>query len=162
MPRFGARKLLSIRTAEDEQLENEVTQSAYVLDSDVTDGIRYRTIAKNIVNRKDEPVDISIPIFRDKQTVWPWREPGVDESLQENHIHLDAMAFGASGCSLQVTMQPPNLDAARKLHDALIPLAPIMLAITAGTPIFRGFLADIDTRWTIFGKGPSTDLLAPL
>lgn len=153
LPRFGARKKLAENSInEDEPRGNEITKSAYVLDADVTDGIRYQTIAKHIVERRGDRMDITIPIFRDENTVWPWREKGVPHSLEENQIHMDAMAFGASGCSLQVTMQAPNLDAARKLHDALIPIAPVMLALTAGTPIFRGFLADIDTRWTAFGK----------
>lgn len=38
---------------------------------------------------------------------------------------------------------------ARWLYDQLSILSPIFLALTAGSPIFKGKLADIDTRWDI-------------
>ena len=31
-------------------------------------------------------------------------------------------------------------------------LAPIFLALSAGAPIFRGFLSDIDARWTVISQ----------
>ncbi|KAI5300524.1 hypothetical protein KEM56_002384, partial [Ascosphaera pollenicola] len=40
-----------------------------------------------------------------------------------------------------------NIHEARKLYDQLLPLGPIMLALTAGTPIYKGFLVDTDVRW---------------
>ena len=33
------------------------------------------------------------------------------------------------------------------MYDQLSPLGPIMLALTAATPIYKGFLADTDVRW---------------
>ena len=39
------------------------------------------------------------------------------------------------------------MDLARWLYDQLIPLGPIMLALTAATPIFKGYLTDVDVRW---------------
>lgn len=44
-----------------------------------------------------------------------------------NHIYLDAMAFGGSCCCLQVTVQGHNIDQARRIYDAMVPLAPIMV-----------------------------------
>lgn len=35
------------------------------------------------------------------------------------------------------------------LYDELSPLCPIILALSAATPYFRGFLADVDCRWDI-------------
>ena len=33
------------------------------------------------------------------------------------------------------------------MYDQLSPLAPILLALTAATPIYKGFLVDTDVRW---------------
>lgn len=38
------------------------------------------------------------------------------------------------------------------MYDQLAVLAPIMLALTAATPIFKGRLADIDARWTVISQ----------
>ena len=44
-----------------------------------------------------------------------------------DHIYMDAMGFGM-GCScLQLTFQACNVDEARRLYDALIPVAPLMV-----------------------------------
>ena len=45
--------------------------------------------------------------------------------------------------------QACNLQEAERLYDQLAPLCPIMLSLTAATPIFRGFLSDVDCRWDI-------------
>lgn len=54
------------------------------------------------------------------------------------------------------------MNEARRVYDALVPVAPIMvctpvlgirtdkkLALTAASPAFRGFLADVDARWNV-------------
>ena len=38
------------------------------------------------------------------------------------------------------------------MYDQLAVLAPIMLAMTAASPIFKGRLADIDVRWTVIAQ----------
>ena len=50
---------------------------------------------------------------------------------------------------LQVTFQAVNVDEARWLYDQLTPITPILLALSASTPIFRAKLADVDCRWDI-------------
>jgi len=62
------------------------------------------------------------------------------------------MAFGMGQCCLQTTFQAQNIHDARYLYDQFIPLAPVMLAITAATPIFRGYLADVDVRWNVISS----------
>ncbi len=42
------------------------------------------------------------------------------------YIHMDAMAFGMGCCCLQITFQAWNVDEARRVYDALVPVAPIM------------------------------------
>lgn len=62
-------------------------------------------------------------------------------------IHMDAMAFGMGMCCLQVTFQAKNIGESRHLYDHLGVLSPILLALTAATPILKGKLADTDVRW---------------
>ncbi|KAI0759820.1 glutamate-cysteine ligase catalytic subunit [Trametes elegans] len=66
-----------------------------------------------------------------------------------DHVYMDAMGFGM-GCScLQITFQACNVTEARRLYDALIPVAPLMLALTAASPLWRGYIADVDCRWDV-------------
>jgi glutamate--cysteine ligase catalytic subunit len=50
---------------------------------------------------------------------------------------------------LQVTFQARDIDESRYMYDQLAVLAPIMLALSAATPIFKGRLADTDARWDV-------------
>ena len=59
------------------------------------------------------------------------------------------MGFGMGNSCLQVTFQASSIDEALHLYDQLIPLTPVMLALSAASPIFRGILADVDTRWAV-------------
>jgi glutamate--cysteine ligase catalytic subunit len=38
------------------------------------------------------------------------------------------------------------------MYDQLAVLAPIMLALTAASPIFKGRLSNIDARWTVIAQ----------
>lgn len=42
-----------------------------------------------------------------------------------------------------------SIDEARHLYDQLTPITPILLAITAGSPIWRGYLSAVDCRWNV-------------
>ena len=42
-------------------------------------------------------------------------------------------------------------DSTRYLYDQLGALAPILLALTAATPIYKGHLSDVDVRWSVRG-----------
>eukprot|EP01032_Pedospumella_encystans_P003329 gene3329-3932_t len=65
---------------------------------------------------------------------------------------MDAMAFGMGCCCLQVTMQARSEDESRFLHDQLAVLSPILQALSAATPIFKGQLAATDTRWNVISQ----------
>mmetsp|Transcript_6392 Transcript_6392/g.9142 ORF Transcript_6392/g.9142 Transcript_6392/m.9142 type:complete len:953 (-) Transcript_6392:1080-3938(-) len=67
-------------------------------------------------------------------------------------IHMDAMAFGMGCCCLQITFQGKDLDESRFMYDQLAVMAPIMMALTASTPLLRGRLADTDARWGIISE----------
>ncbi|KAL4888274.1 glutamate cysteine ligase [Aspergillus ambiguus] len=100
-----------------------------------------------------------IPVFRDVKTPWPFQDPACPQSTgpnefgnpssntRENCIYLDGVGFGAGSCCLQTTFQAGSEHEARRLYDQLIPFGPIMLALTAATPIYKGYLADTDVRW---------------
>merc|ERR1712004_60904 len=51
------------------------------------------------------------------------------------------------------TFQAYNLEEGRYLYDMLIPLAPIMLAISAASPAWRGILSENDSRWNVASQG---------
>jgi glutamate--cysteine ligase catalytic subunit len=38
------------------------------------------------------------------------------------------------------------------LYDKLVPLSPILLALTAASPVYRGHLSDIDCRWNVIAN----------
>lgn len=40
---------------------------------------------------------------------------------------MDAMGFGMGCCCLQLTFQSCNVEEARRMYDALIPVGPIMV-----------------------------------
>jgi glutamate--cysteine ligase catalytic subunit len=44
-----------------------------------------------------------------------------------DHIYLDAMGFGMGCCCLQLTFQACNIDEARRMYDALVPIGPILV-----------------------------------
>ena len=67
-------------------------------------------------------------------------------------IHMDAMAFGMGCCCLQITFQAKDVEESRFIYDQLAVLAPIMMALTASTPLLRGRIADTDCRWGIISE----------
>eukprot|EP00542_Grammatophora_oceanica_P009477 CAMPEP_0194027776 /NCGR_PEP_ID=MMETSP0009_2-20130614/1846_1 /TAXON_ID=210454 /ORGANISM="Grammatophora oceanica, Strain CCMP 410" /LENGTH=925 /DNA_ID=CAMNT_0038666947 /DNA_START=219 /DNA_END=2996 /DNA_ORIENTATION=- len=67
-------------------------------------------------------------------------------------IHMDAMAFGMGCCCLQITFQAKDMDESRFIYDQLAVMAPIMMALTASTPILKGRIADTDARWGIISE----------
>ncbi|XP_037787942.1 glutamate--cysteine ligase catalytic subunit-like [Penaeus monodon] len=121
---------------------------------------RFATLTRNIRERRGEKVAINVPIYKDLKTPRPFVEDltqyGDDGSsaaaAKEDHVYMDAMGFGM-GCScLQMTFQACNIREARVLYDHLTPLCPVMLALTAATPIYRGYLTDVDCRWDVISS----------
>jgi glutamate--cysteine ligase catalytic subunit len=136
-------------------------RSQFLPDEVANPHIRFPTLAANIRARRGRKVEINVPVFRDEKTPWPFWDPTVNYDLhkwpedsdvrngavKENHVYMDAMAFGMGSCCLQITFQSKNIDEGRKMYDQLSPLGPILLALTAATPIYKGFLVDTDVRW---------------
>ncbi|XP_069107021.1 glutamate--cysteine ligase catalytic subunit-like [Argopecten irradians] len=121
---------------------------------------RFLTLTRNIRERREEKVCINIPVFKDTNTKSPFVEdyhPLNDDgegaaAAKPDHIYMDCMGFGMGNSCLQVTFQACNITEARHLYDQLTPLCPILLALSAASPVYRGHLADIDARWTVISQ----------
>ncbi|XP_066601095.1 glutamate--cysteine ligase isoform X2 [Prorops nasuta] len=118
---------------------------------------RFKTLTRNIRQRRGEKVAINIPVYKDKNVPNPFKEDlkslGDDGSsakvAKDDHIYMDAMGFGMGCCCLQLTFQACNIQEARTLYDQLTPLCPIMLALTAASPFYKGYISDVDCRWNV-------------
>jgi glutamate--cysteine ligase catalytic subunit len=157
-PRLGSRGTF---TTPYYPTSGEKLRSQFVPDEIANPHIRFPTLAANIRSRRGRKVQVNVPVFKDKNTPWPWKDPTVNYNLHnwpedddvrngaapDNFIHMDAMAFGMGSCCLQITFQAKNITEGRRMYDQLSPLGPILLALTAATPIYKGFLADTDVRW---------------
>jgi len=124
---------------------------------------RFANLTRNIRHRRGEKVAINVPIFVDEHTPRPFVEDFAKTVPSANvaeataaalpdHIYMDAMGFGMGCCCLQTTFQvgtprlsnerragqAVNQGEARWLYDQLTPITPILLALSASTPIFRG------------------------
>ncbi|KAK4947575.1 glutamate--cysteine ligase [Elasticomyces elasticus] len=136
-------------------------RSQFVPDEIANPHIRFPTLAANIRSRRGRKVELNVPVFKDKNTPNPFHDPTVNHDLhiwpedddvrngaaKENCVYMDAMAFGMGSCCLQITFQAKNIREGRTLYDQLSPLGPVLLALTAATPIYKGFLVDTDVRW---------------
>ena len=141
-------------------------RSQFVPDEIANPHIRFPTLAANIRWRRGRKVELNVPVFKDKNTPEPFNDPTVNYDLhlwpedddvrngaaKEGHVYMDAMAFGMGSCCLQITFQAKNMTEGRRLYDQLSPLGPILLALTAATPIYKGFLVDTDVRWNQIGR----------
>ncbi|KAJ6091164.1 hypothetical protein N7467_003133 [Penicillium canescens] len=97
---------------------------------------RWKCLADNLKSRRQREFGVKVPMFQDINT-------------SNDYVLLDHFGYGSGGCALQVTLQAKNLDEACLLHDQLSIMGPLMLAMTAGTPSYRGFLTDTDVRWDV-------------
>ena len=124
---------------------------------------RFYTTASMIRSRREKKIEAHVPIFVDEETVIPYvedfsrfkgrfPEENIEESkrvFKDNHVYMDATGFGMGMCCLQVTQSASNLREALVLYDQLIPLTPILMALSANTAIHKGMLTDWDCRWNV-------------
>ncbi|KAJ1743355.1 glutamate--cysteine ligase [Coemansia sp. RSA 1821] len=139
------------------------SQSLFLPDEVINPHPRFRTLAANIRQRRESKVRINMPVFHDLNTPQPFVDPTIpydrnlfagDKEAKEgaalpDHIYMDAMGFGMGCCCLQITLQAPNVDQARRLYDQLATVGAVMMSLSASSPIFRGYLADVDCRWNV-------------
>ncbi len=137
-----------------EPREGEIANSRYISDRIINPHPRFGALTRNIRMRRGSNVNILVPKDNSLSSLTELSEKGEEEGEgkgKEKNIHMDAMAFGMGCCCLQVTMQCRSEVESRYLNDQLAILAPILQALSASTPIFRGQLADTDTRWNVIG-----------
>ncbi|KXN90986.1 Glutamate--cysteine ligase [Leucoagaricus sp. SymC.cos] len=143
---------------------NAVSSHSLFLPEQITNPhARFPTLTANIRTRRGSKVTINLPVFFDEKTPRPFVDPTIpwDRDIYSedpeaksgaalpDHIYLDAMGFGMGCCCLQLTFQACNVADARRLYDGLIPIGPILLALTAASPAWRGYLTDVDCRWNV-------------
>jgi glutamate--cysteine ligase catalytic subunit len=129
--------------------EAPASQSDCVPDYVINSYPRFAALTRNIRTRRGGKVNIQIPLFQDSNT--PEFQGGA-YLPSAPMIHMDAMVFGMGMCCLQVTFQARDVDESRYMYDQMAVLAPIMMAMTAATPFFKGRVADIDARWTVISQ----------
>ncbi|KAG8714672.1 hypothetical protein FRC09_017370 [Ceratobasidium sp. 395] len=143
--------------------EAKSSHSMFLAEEITTPHPRYRIITVAIRKRPGSKPTVNIPIYVDKKTPRPFHDPTIpwdrtvypedreaqDGAAKPDHIYLDALGFGAGCCCLQVTFQASDIDDARRMYDALIPMAPVLMALTASSPAYRGYLSDVDCRWGV-------------
>jgi glutamate--cysteine ligase catalytic subunit len=49
-------------------------------------------------------------------------------------------------------METQTINHARYLHDILLPFTPILAALSASAPLYKGKVSDIDMRWTVISQ----------
>ncbi|XP_067641863.1 glutamate--cysteine ligase [Eurosta solidaginis] len=129
---------------------NSSAKSLYFPDEAIYPGHpRFKTLTRNIRKRRGEKVAIKLKVYKDSNTKIPVE--GAPEG-EPDVVLLDAMGFGMGCCCLQLTFQACNINEARKLYDQLAPLCPIMLALTAASPVYRGYLTESDCRWNVISS----------
>ncbi|KAI8994509.1 glutamate-cysteine ligase-domain-containing protein [Pilobolus umbonatus] len=150
-------------TYPDHEPNGKACQSMFVPDEIINPHARFPTLTANIRRRRGSKVKINMPIYHDIKTPKPFIDPTIpwnrnlfdhDKEAKNgaalpDHIYMDAMAFGMGCCCLQITFQACNIDEGRRLYDQLAPVAPLMMALSANSPIYRGYLADVDARWNV-------------
>ncbi|XP_027500715.1 glutamate--cysteine ligase catalytic subunit isoform X2 [Corapipo altera] len=136
-------------------VEGGASKSLFFPDEAINKHPRFSTLTRNIRHRRGEKVVINVPIFKDKNTASPFIEtfPNDDgeaaKAAKPDYIYMDAMGFGMGNCCLQVTFQACSISEARYLYDQLATICPIVMALSAASPFYRGYVSDIDCRWGV-------------
>lgn len=158
-PRMGCDEFSNL-PVESRAHKNNVSRSLFLPDEVINRHLRFPTLTTNIRTRRGEKVCMNIPMYVDSET------PMIDDTVYERdwfvtedkesvlaskprHIYMDAMGFGMGCCCLQATFQAPNMELARYLYDSLANFSTVMLAASAASPMFKGWLADQDVRWNV-------------
>ncbi|OMJ79404.1 hypothetical protein SteCoe_20557 [Stentor coeruleus] len=128
-----------------ENTGNSVSSSIYLDDDIICPHPRFSTLTKNIIARRGRPLEMYAPLFIDEFT-------SNENEPKPGLIHMDASGFGIGMCCMHITVNAKSIHEARYLHDQYVPLGPIMLALSACTPYFKGKLSDFDSRWSVLSQ----------
>ena len=128
--------------------ENTISKSLFFSDKCINHHPRFGCLARNIRERRGEKVEIKIPIYKDVNT-------NINKTNEEpfpGEIYMDAMGFGMGNCAMQITLGSCCLTKAINNYDQLIPFAPLFLALSSCSPIFKGKLSNYDNRFLIISE----------
>uniref|UniRef100_A0A8C5FG26 Glutamate--cysteine ligase n=1 Tax=Gadus morhua TaxID=8049 RepID=A0A8C5FG26_GADMO len=101
-------------------VEAGVSRSLFFPDEAINTHPRFSTLTRNIRHRRGEKVVINCC------------------TLTRLHLSLP-----------QVTFQACSIAEARYLYDQLATFCPIVMALSAASPFYRGYVSDIDCRWGV-------------
>lgn len=123
--------------------------SYYYSNSIIMDRALFKSATFNKIDRKQSLPHAYVPIFKDKNTLNPFKEDNLNDKSRDDFIHMDHDGFAMGCCCIQATFQAESLEQACYLYDQLTPIAPIVLTLSASSPIWKGYLSDIDCRWNV-------------
>lgn len=116
----------------------ETTGSSFFPDEGITSHSRFELFTQNIRKRRGKDIEGYVKTMKD---------PDGDAQELPEYVRIDSMGQGMGCCCLQVTVQASSLYEGRVVYDMLGVLCPILLRITAGSPIAQGRLLNTETRW---------------
>uniref|UniRef100_A0A8C5HGL7 Glutamate--cysteine ligase n=1 Tax=Gouania willdenowi TaxID=441366 RepID=A0A8C5HGL7_GOUWI len=102
-------------------VEKGVSKSLFFPDEAINRHPRFSTLTRNIRHRRGEKVVINVPSEYETR----------NQPQQE------------------VTFQACSIDEARYLYDQLATFCPIVMALSAASPFYRGYVSDNDCRWGV-------------
>ncbi|XP_078069377.1 glutamate--cysteine ligase catalytic subunit isoform X3 [Mustelus asterias] len=153
-PRLGCHQFTQ-PVHEPKPVESGASKSLFFPDEAINRHPRFSTLTRNIRHRRGEKIVINVPIYKDKAVPSSFIEKFVNDdgeaarATKPDHIYMDAMGFGMGNCCLQVTFQACSISEARYLYDQLATICPIVMALSAASPFYRGYVSDIDCRWGV-------------
>lgn len=109
----------------------------------------FKSATCNKIDRKQSLPHVYVPVYKDKNTLDPFKEDNLNDKCRDDFIHLDHDGFAMGCCCIQATFQAESLEQACHLYDQLTPIAPVVLALSASSPVWKGYLADMDCRWNV-------------
>lgn len=126
---------------------NSYAKSLFIPDEAIFGGHpRYHMLSRNILAKRGERTQVKIKVFEDVNTKLPVQGSPIKEP---DVVTLDT----SFGCNLQVTVQGQDMMEARYIYDQLAPLCPLIQAVTAALPIYRGYLTEWDNSYYFIGNG---------
>ena len=134
---------------------NKKFGSIFISDEVILDQTLFKVATMNKNERRGRKPLIYAPIFVDSKTPRPFLETlseSSEDKAKPDFIYMDHDGFGMGCCCIQVTFQGESMQEACELYDQLTTIAPIVLCLSASSPIWRGYLSNIDCRWGIFIK----------
>lgn len=124
---------------------NEITKSKCINDVIINNHPRFISFSRHSRERTGNNPTILVPVFKDKNTL-------LKNEFNENYIYGDAFGLGMGHGCLQVTAGMENLNCALYVYDQIINILPLITALSASTPFFKGYLTDYDNRFNIISQ----------